>query len=95
MIASQRNQREAVELIIREINLLSLKRAPPGFEHLRMASMFFGLGDEYTGYKYLNSFISDPESAKRQFIAKRYIDLDRNFAGYREQEKFQKTILWK
>ncbi len=93
MIASQRNQREAVELINREINLLSLKGTPPGFEHLRMASMFFGLGDEDTAYKYLNSFISDPESAKKRFIAKRYIDLDRNFADYREQEKFRKTIL--
>lgn len=95
MIASQRNQRKAVELIISEINLLSLKGAPPGFEHLRMASMFFGLGDEDAGYKYLNSYISDPESARKRFIAKRYYDLDRNFAGYREQEKFQKTILRK
>ncbi len=95
MIASQRNQRKAVELIISEINLLSLKGAPPGFEHLRMASMFFGLGDEDAGYKYLNSFISDPESARKRFIAKRFIDLDRNFAGYREQEKFLKTILRK
>ncbi len=95
MIASQRNQREAVQLINREIGLLSFKGTPPGFEYLRMASMFFGLGDEDTGYKYLNSFISNPESAKMRFIAKRYIDLDRNFAGYRDREKFQKIILRK
>lgn len=92
MIASQRNQREAVELISREINLLSLKGTPPGFEHLRIASMYFGLGDGEIGYKYLNSFMANPESAERRFIARRYIDLDRNFAGYRNQEKFQKII---
>lgn len=95
MIASQRNQREDVGLINREIDLLSLNKIPSGFEHLRIASVFFGLGDEDIGYKYLNSFISDPDNAKKRFIAKRYIDLDRNFAGYRDQEKFQQIILRK
>ena len=68
MIASQRNQREEVGSINREIDLLSLKGIPPSFEDLRMASMFFGLGDEETGYKYLNSFISDPVNTKKRFI---------------------------
>ena len=92
MIASQRNEEDNVRLVVQEIKLLTLEGGPPGFEHLIMASMFFGLKDEDNGYKYLDLFFSSAESKKKRFIVMMYIDLDQNFEFYRNQKRFRKTI---
>ncbi|MGB8952999.1 MAG: hypothetical protein WCC06_10100 [Candidatus Aminicenantales bacterium] len=92
MISAQRKNQEETEAVIQEIQRIS-----PGefrfFEtDLKWASIYFGLGDREQGYRYLKSFFTKDTSQKEKFIFHRYIDLDRNFYPYKEEEAFKKII---
>ncbi|MFQ6070950.1 MAG: hypothetical protein ACE5LC_10580, partial [Candidatus Aminicenantales bacterium] len=62
-------------------------------DELALASIYLGLGEKESGYRYLESLFEKTTTRKKRFIYRRYIDLDRNFDGVRNEKRF-KEIIW-
>lgn len=79
LIAAQNKDLEKVQNII-----VKLENFPKVLldNHFRSASLYFGIGKEEEGFKYLDDFFNKPSSQKQKFIYKKYIYLDRNFDKY-------------
>lgn len=89
MIASQLGEKERALRIIKEIKRIS----PEEFivdGCLNFASTYMGMEMEELGYKYLSSFFDSTFAKKTHFIYLKYIDIDKNFDKYKEEEKFKK-----
>jgi TolB-like protein len=81
MIAAQQHEREKAVAIVKKITSEG-KNAYEG--EIKLSSIFFGLGNEELGRKYLGSFLTEPNVIKRKYIYLRYIDMDRNFDKFRQ-----------
>ena len=81
MIAAQKHEREKAIAIANKI----VSEGKDAFEgEIKLSSIFFGLGNEELGRKYLESFLTKPNVMKRKYIYLRYIDMDRNFDKFRQ-----------
>jgi tetratricopeptide (TPR) repeat protein len=88
MIAAQKGEKDKVFGIIEEIDLLTVEENASRNDHLKLASMYFGLGFEDKGYQHLELFYSDPSVQNRRFCCQKYIALDKNFNRYRNTDRF-------
>jgi tetratricopeptide (TPR) repeat protein len=91
MIASQRGEKDRALQIVDKINLLYPNDIIIN-GYLKFASIYLGLEVRGSGYKYLNAFFDRHTAKKMHFIDLKYIDLDRNFDSFRNEEEFQKII---
>jgi TolB-like protein len=89
MISSRRGEREKALRIIADISLISPKKLGL-YDHLKLASIYMGLGMKESGYEQLSSFFDTMTAKKMRFTYLKYIDLDRNFDRVREEEEFIK-----
>jgi TolB-like protein len=91
MICSQKGEKDKTLRKIEEIKLI----APKEFivnDYLYLASAYVGLGMKELGYECLRSFFNRLSSKKMRFIYLEYIDADKNFDYFREEEEFKKII---
>lgn len=91
MISSQIGEKRKSLNLIEEVELLS----PECFiknEFLKISSVYFGLGMKEKGYKYLDSYFNQSSTQYSYHTDLKYIEIDKNFNGYRNEEKFQKII---
>jgi hypothetical protein len=91
MICSQKGEKDKTLRKIEEIKLI----APKEFivnNYLYLASAYVGLGMKELGYECLRSFFNRSSSKKMRFIYLEYIDADKNFDYFREEEEFKKII---
>jgi len=79
MIAAQYKDQEKVQNIIAKLE--NFPKVLLDY-HFRTASLYFGIGNEEEGFKYLDDFFNKPSTQKQKFIYERYIYLDRNFDKY-------------
>ena len=91
MIYSQRREREEALRIIEDINLISPQELVL-YDHLKLASVYMGLGMKESGYEHLRLFFDRSPVQKMRFTYLKYIDFDRNFDNIREEEEFIKII---
>jgi len=87
MISSQRGEKEKALEIIADISLISPQKLVL-YDHLKLASVYMGLGMRELGYEHLKSFFDRMQTKKMRFAYLRYIDFDRNFDRVREEEEF-------
>jgi TolB-like protein len=87
MISSQRGEKEKALKIIDDIGLVSPQEFVL-FDHLKMSSMYMGLGMRESGYEHLRSFFDTMPAKKMRFAYLKYIDFDRNFDRVRKEEEF-------
>jgi tetratricopeptide (TPR) repeat protein len=92
MIEAQRGESEKVEKIIREIEFIKPEDYRDLQVQLEMASIFFGIGDEESGYRYLESLFKDGQTKNDKFLNTKYLEIDKNFDNYRNEEKFQNIL---
>jgi TolB-like protein len=92
MIEAQRREYEEVEKIIREIEFIKPEDYRDLQVQLEMASIFFGIGDEESGYQYLESLFKDGRTKNDKFLNTKYLEIDKNFNNYRNEEKFQNIL---
>jgi TolB-like protein/Tfp pilus assembly protein PilF len=90
MIAAQRGEIEEALELIQKIETLKPEEYGDFDEKLRLASVYFGLGNEEQGYQYIKSFFDDEHTEKEKYIKLRYIEIDRNFDAFRNEERFKK-----
>jgi TolB-like protein len=92
MIASQKGGEKETQEILHEIDIISPGENKFFEHHLRLASIYMGLGKKELGYKHLESFFENPIAKKNRFIYQKYIDIDRNFDNFRDKEQFKKIL---
>jgi hypothetical protein len=92
MIASQKGETEKAQTVIRKIDVLAPKKFDFFDNEFKLTSIYMGLGEKELGYEYLESFFDNPIIQKDLFIYHKYIDMDANFDGVREEEKFKNII---
>jgi TolB-like protein len=87
MISSQRGEKEKVLEIIDDIRLISPHEFVL-FDYFRFASIYMGLGMRELGYENLRSFFNKSPAKKMHFVWIKYIEIDRNFENFKEEEEF-------
>ena len=92
MIAAQKGETQEAQRIIQEINILMPKEYRGLDEHLKLASIYMGIGKKELGYKHLESSFNTERFKDERFIYRKFIDIDRNFDLYREEQRFKKII---
>jgi len=51
-----------------------------------------GLGNKELGYKYLESIFRTPGVGKESYKYRKYINIDRNFDLYRNEDRFKQIM---
>jgi len=92
MIAAQRGDTEEVERLIQKLKVM----APDEFkfygQELKFASIYMGVGNKELGYKCLEDFFNKEVMDNTRYINNKYVDLDKNFDNFREEERFKSII---
>jgi tetratricopeptide (TPR) repeat protein len=89
MIEAQKGDVEEVGRILREIEIMKPEEYRDLQVQLEMASIFFGTGDEESGYRYLELLFNDGQTQRERFVYLKFTEIDRNFDNYRNETKFQ------
>ena len=84
MMAAQAGDRETAQKMIDKLNIMIQEGVLPGF-NLKMASIYMGLGEREKGLQYLDTFFQKPYAKLRHHIYLKYINIDKNFAPYKEE----------
>ena len=92
MIDAQRGKAEEAERIIREIEFIKPEEYRDLLFQLELASIFFGIGDEESGFRHLESLFTDEQNQRDKYIYAKLTDIDRNFDNYRNEARFQNLI---
>ena len=91
-IEAQKGKTEETIGLIRNLEIMKPEEYKGFEDKLELASVFFGIGDEESGYRYLESLFNDGQTQRDRFVYSKYIEIDRNFNKYRNEEKFQNLI---
>lgn len=92
MIEVQEGNNEEAQKIIKEIDIIKPKESRKYDEKLMLASIYMGLGNKELGYKYLESIFRTPGVGKESYKYRKYINIDRNFDLYRNEDRFKQII---
>jgi len=92
MIASQKGEVEEVKKIIQKISIISPDEYKFFEAHLKLASIYMGIGEKDLGYKHLRSFSKNAILKKHLHIFNKYIEIDKNFDRCRKESKFNEII---
>ena len=92
MIAAQRGDTEGVERILQKLKVIAPEELPFFDVQMKLASIHMGIWNKELGYQYLEDFFNNKVMANTRYINYKYIELDRNFDNFREEERF-KSIL--
>lgn len=92
MIAAQKGDKSEVQRLLKKIEVIAPKKLDFFDDKLKLASIYMGIGNKERGYKLLEDFFADEKQNKTRYIHHKYIDIDRNFDKFREEEKFKNTI---
>jgi TolB-like protein len=92
MIAARKGDRDEAQRIIQEINNKSPGENFIPDDQLKLASIHFGLGERESGYDHLKSLFNNEITKKMRHVYIKYIDIDKNFDNFKEEEEFKKII---
>jgi len=88
MISSQKREIDETQRIVQEISILSPKEYVVFPEKIKLSSIYMAMGKKELGYGYLNSFFNDANAKKMRYVHYKYIDIDKNFDKFKNEEKF-------
>jgi tetratricopeptide (TPR) repeat protein len=92
MIAAQRGNTNEVERTINKISIIAPKEFNLFEDKLKMASIYMGMGKKELGYSCLEAFLNKEKTDETRYISLKYIEIDKNFDNYREEERFKNII---
>jgi TolB-like protein/Tfp pilus assembly protein PilF len=92
MIEAYKGETENAIRIVSEIEAIELNEYRDYQNLLELASIFFGIGDEQLGYRYLGSLFTDEQNRMDKFIYAKLTEIDRNFDNYRKKARFQNIL---
>ncbi len=88
MILSRMGERDKVHKTVKRIKLLSPENMTRE-DDLKLASIYFGLNEKESGYKYLIKHFENIPSKYNFYIDWKYIKIDKNFDAVRNEKKFK------
>lgn len=92
MIAAQKGEKEEARRIVGQIFSLSHQEILEHDDYLRLSSLYIGIGEKESGYKYLKTFFEIDRSKKLRYFYLKIIDIDKNFDKARDDGEFKKII---
>lgn len=92
MIAAQRGNTDEIERIVQKISVIAPKEFNFFEDKLKLASLYMGIGKKESGYGSLEAFFNREKTDKSRYIYLKYIDIDKNFENFREEERFKSII---
>ncbi len=92
VIAAQRGDKSEVERLLKKIEVIAPKKLDFFEDKLKLASIHMGIGEKELGYTLLEDFFAEERQDKVIYIYHKYIDIDRNFDRFREEERFRSII---
>lgn len=92
MISAQRGDKSEVERLLKKIEVIAPKKFDFFDDKLKLASIYMGTGKKELGYKFLEDFFAGERQNKTRYIYHKYIDIDRNFDRFRDEERFRSLI---
>ena len=92
MIAAQKGDKSEVQRLLKKIEVIAPKKFDFFDDKLKLASIYMGTGNKEKGYTLLEDFFAEEKQNKVKYIYHKYIDLDRNFDRFREEERFKNII---
>lgn len=92
MIRAQKGDGDEAIRIIRDVEFMKPEEYRDLQFQFEMASVYFGVGNEVSGYRYFESLFEDQQTQRDKFIYAKLTELDGNFDKYRNEEKFQNLI---
>jgi TolB-like protein len=92
MIATQKGEKEEARRIVEQILSLSHEEILGFNDYLRLSSLYMGIGEKESGYKYLKTFFEIDRVKKMRYVYQKFVDIDKNFDKVRGEEEFKKII---
>ncbi|MGD8535558.1 MAG: hypothetical protein PVF66_06865 [Candidatus Aminicenantes bacterium] len=92
MISARRGNKPEVERLLKKIEVIAPKKFDFFEDKLKLASIYMGIGKKDLGYKCMEDFFAQERQNKIRYIYHKYIDIDRNFDSFREEERFRSLI---
>ncbi len=92
MISARKGEKEEAKRILEQILSLSHQEILEYDDYLKLSSLYMGIGQKESGYKYLKTFFEIDRSKKMRHLYQKLIDIDRNFDKVRDNEEFKKII---
>jgi len=92
LIAAQRGDKSEVERLLKKIEIIAPKKLDFFDDKLKLASIHMGIGNKELGYTFLEDFFAEEKQNKTRYIYYKYIDIDRNFDRFREEERFKNIM---
>jgi TolB-like protein len=92
MIAAQKGEKEEARRTVEQIFSLSQQEILENDDYLRLSSLYMGVGEKESGYKYLKTFFEIDRSKKMRHLYLKLIDIDKNFDKVRDDEEFKKIM---
>jgi TolB-like protein len=92
MLAAQRGDKSEVERLLKKIEVMAPKKFDFFEDKLKLASIHMGIGEKELGYTFLEDFFAEERQNKIRYIYHKYIDIDKNFDRFREEERFKNIM---
>jgi len=92
VIAAQRGDKSEVERLLKKIDVIAPKKYDFFEDKLKLASIHMGIGEKELGYTFLEDFFAEERQNKVKYIFYKYIDIDRNFDRFREENRFRSIV---
>lgn len=92
MIAAQKNEKRKVRSLLEAIRLVSINSPQFNKPELLLSSIYFGIGNEEEGNTHLKKYFESLKPNGARHIDLKYIELDKNFAPYRDTDEFRSGI---
>lgn len=92
MIAAQKGEKEEAKRIVEQILSFSHEEILELDDYLKLSSLYMGIGEKESGYKYLKTFFEIDSVKKMRYVYQKFIDIDKNFDKFRDEGEFKKII---
>jgi len=92
MISSRKTEADRALTLLREVEAFFPEGPVLRQRALMQASAYFGLGRDKDGYRHLTALVQGPQYPLHRHLIRKYIALDPNFDGPRDETRFQSLL---
>jgi len=92
MISSRKADTDKAQSLLREVEVFFPEGLVLRQRALLQASAYFGLGQDREGYRHLTALVEDPQYQRNRHLILKYIALDPNFDGPRDETKLNRLL---
>ncbi len=92
MISSRKADTDKAQSLLREVEVFFPEGPVLRQRALLQASAYFGLGQDREGYRHLTAQVEDPQYQRNRHLILKYIAMDPNFDGPRDEARLNRLL---